>query len=75
VAILRVADVLDREHRQKVRTVTASRRKGKLHLRVESDGDLLLERWASRRKFELFEEVFGLRPEIVSSGERTREEG
>jgi exopolyphosphatase / guanosine-5'-triphosphate,3'-diphosphate pyrophosphatase len=59
-AILRVADVLDREHRQVVRSVRVVERKGRLRLEVEAEGDLLLERWASSTKFALFAEVFGI---------------
>jgi exopolyphosphatase/guanosine-5'-triphosphate,3'-diphosphate pyrophosphatase len=64
-AILRVADVLDREHRQHVRGVKAMRKGRRMLLHVEADGDLLLERWASTRKFRLFEEVFGVSLALV----------
>lgn len=59
-AILRLADALDREHRQTVRQVTVRQDDGKLHLELEGDGDLLLERWALERKAGMFERVFKL---------------
>jgi exopolyphosphatase/guanosine-5'-triphosphate,3'-diphosphate pyrophosphatase len=69
-ALLRIADALDREHLQAVRGVTAKATRGKkLRLEVESDADLLLERWALRRKGGLFEEVFGLTIELSGGGD------
>lgn len=68
-ALLRIADALDREHLQAVRAVTAKATRGKkLRLEVESDADLLLERWALRRKGGLFEEVFGLEIALAGGG-------
>lgn len=71
-SILRIADALDREHLQAVRGVTAKvTRGGKLKLELDADGDLLLERWALRRKADLFAATFGLEV-VVSGGARTR---
>jgi exopolyphosphatase/guanosine-5'-triphosphate,3'-diphosphate pyrophosphatase len=68
-SLLRIADALDREHLQAVRAVTARVTRGKkLKLEVEADGDLLLERWALRRKSDLFTSTFGL--EVDLAGER-----
>jgi exopolyphosphatase/guanosine-5'-triphosphate,3'-diphosphate pyrophosphatase len=67
-SILRIADALDREHLQAVRGVKASTSKSRLTLELDGDGDLLLERWALRRKAGLFTETFGLEVEIA--GER-----
>lgn len=67
-SILRIADALDREHLQAVRGVTAKvTRGGRLKLELDADGDLLLERWALRRKGDLFASTFGL--EVVVGGE------
>jgi exopolyphosphatase/guanosine-5'-triphosphate,3'-diphosphate pyrophosphatase len=72
-ALLRIADALDREHVQAVRAVTARVTRGrKLRLEADSDADLLLERWALRRKGGLFEEVFGLEIELAG-GEKEGE--
>ena len=63
-AILRLADALDREHQQRINRVSLAESEGrKMTLRLEGGGDLLLERWALRRKTGLFEKVF--RTELI----------
>ncbi len=64
-AILRVADVLDREHGQHVELVRADHRDRRLVLEVMTDRNLRLERWAAPKKFELFEELFEVRIKLV----------
>ncbi len=59
-AILRLADGLDREHLQTVRTVHVRISGDDVVLRLDGEGDLLLERWAVRKKAGMFEGVFGL---------------
>lgn len=58
-ALLRLADALDREHRQNVRDVRIDVSDGRVTLDIEGDGDLLLERWAVQKKSGLFEQTFG----------------
>lgn len=57
-AILRVADALDRTHLQHVRGVEAAEDGDEIILRLEGEGDFLLERWAFARKKNLFEKAF-----------------
>ncbi|MGH7471264.1 MAG: HD domain-containing protein, partial [Longimicrobiales bacterium] len=57
--ILRIADALDREHRQTVQDVRAAVEGKSLVLEVNGTGDLLLERWALQQKAGLFEKMFG----------------
>jgi exopolyphosphatase/guanosine-5'-triphosphate,3'-diphosphate pyrophosphatase len=57
-ALLRLADALDREHRQHVHHVRARTEDRRITLEVEGTGDLLLERWAVQRKANLFEQTF-----------------
>jgi exopolyphosphatase / guanosine-5'-triphosphate,3'-diphosphate pyrophosphatase len=66
-SLLRIADALDREHRQAVRAVkaTPTRSKLRLELDVDGDGDLLLERWSLRRKGGLFTDTFGLEIDLA----------
>lgn len=64
-SLLRIADALDREHTQSVRAVRARIARGAVRLEVDGTGDLLLERWALRRKANLFGETFGLPVELV----------
>lgn len=70
-ALLRIADALDREHLQAVRGVTAkvAGRGKKLRLEIDGDGDLLLERWALRRKADLFAATFAMEVD-ATGGER-----
>jgi exopolyphosphatase/guanosine-5'-triphosphate,3'-diphosphate pyrophosphatase len=64
VAILRLADGLDRSHTDAVDVVTAHVHAEKVELVIEGSADTDLERWGVRRKRALFEKVFGLPLEI-----------
>jgi exopolyphosphatase/guanosine-5'-triphosphate,3'-diphosphate pyrophosphatase len=66
-SLLRLADALDREHLQRVESVTCSKRKGTLVIEVEGRGDLLLEQWALRKKAGMFEGVFGRAVQVTVS--------
>ena len=68
-AILRLADALDREHSERVRAVTVELQGGKALLRIEGKGDLLLEKWALKRKSALFERVFERELRVRNGGE------
>ena len=57
-ALLRVADALDRSHLQGVEGVAAEVRDDEVRIRLDSDGDCLLERWALGQKKTLFERTF-----------------
>ena len=59
-SLLRIANGLDKQHRQHVSDVTLTVEDGALVVKPEGPGDLLLERWAVRRKTRLFRETFGL---------------
>ena len=65
-ALLRLADAMDREHRQKVTGVKARVSGGKLQLGLDGRGDLLLEGWALKRKADLFKETYGLQIEVAA---------
>ena len=68
-ALLRVADALDRSHRDAVTRVDAEVGPELVVLRVQAAGDLELEQWALRRRRELFEKVFDRELEVaVASG-------
>jgi len=60
-ALLRVADALDRTHGRLVRAVRCQVRRKTIELRIEVEGDPELELWATRRKGDLLESLFGLR--------------
>ncbi|MBI2893073.1 MAG: Ppx/GppA family phosphatase [Deltaproteobacteria bacterium] len=63
-AILRVAEALDREHREKVSEVSVSVDKKRVVLRLRGEHDFSLEIWTVRRKAPLFEQVFDRTLEI-----------
>ncbi|MCC7007487.1 MAG: HD domain-containing protein [Acidobacteria bacterium] len=67
-AILRVANGLDAEHLQKVRSVTLTRRDHTWLLDLESTGDTTLERLASTARTDLFVETFGRRLLVQERG-------
>jgi len=57
-AILRVTNALDKSHFQKVRDIHVEIGKKEIVLRLEGEGDLLLERWAVSRRKALFSKIF-----------------
>jgi len=67
-AILRLADALDREHKESVRSLRAEVKGGEVILRLEGDGDLLLEKWALKRKAPMFERVFERKLRVRNGG-------
>lgn len=66
-AILRVADALDHDHKQKVLAVKAKAGDSKLRLKVRARGDVTLDEWALENKGDLFQKEFGLKP-VVENG-------
>jgi exopolyphosphatase/guanosine-5'-triphosphate,3'-diphosphate pyrophosphatase len=66
-AILRVADALDRDHRQRVHAVTAFVERGRVRLAVDAEGDLFLESWSLRNRSDMFREVFNRKVVLQSS--------
>lgn len=67
VALLQVADGLDRSHGGPVRDVHVYANHHAVEVVVEADDDIDLELWGLRRKRELFEKVFDTRLEVVDA--------
>ena len=63
-AILRLANALDRAHKQKIQGLKVSLQDQKLVIRLEIAKDFTLERGLLEEKLDFFEEVFNLRPDI-----------
>ncbi|HZI89243.1 MAG TPA: Ppx/GppA phosphatase family protein [Candidatus Polarisedimenticolia bacterium] len=62
-AILRLADALDHDHRQRVLNVSAKRRDSQLTLKARTRGDVTLDEWSVGEKGgDLFFEEFDLKP-------------
>ncbi len=62
VAILRIADALDRSHKQKVKNVEIFLKKDHAVFNVDVFEDALLEIWTFETNSEFFQEVFGVTP-------------
>jgi len=60
-ALLRLADAMDNEHASKVSAFSVEYKKPKFTVKLEGDGDLLLEKWAMMKKSPMFEEVFSVK--------------
>ena len=67
VALLQVADGLDRSHGGPVQGVEVYTSPGLVEVVVEADDDIDLELWGLRRKRELFERLFDCRLEVVDA--------
>ncbi|SFH99695.1 Ppx/GppA phosphatase [Tindallia magadiensis] len=61
-AILRLADAMDRSHRQKIYDVKVKHQKKEMIISGTADVDTLLEEWTFEIKSEFFQEVFGIKP-------------
>jgi exopolyphosphatase/guanosine-5'-triphosphate,3'-diphosphate pyrophosphatase len=62
--LLRIADALDRGHRQVVESVQVSDRRGSVRVRCQSRGDCELELWGVPRRARLLEEALALRVRV-----------
>lgn len=63
-AILRVANAMDRSHKQKFKNVKAVLRGTQLVITIDTADNIILERKLFGVKAELFESVFGIKPVI-----------
>jgi len=63
-AIIRIADSLDRSHKQKIYDIKVDIDKDRLVIKADALEDALLEQWTFEEKAEFFKVVFGVVPEI-----------
>lgn len=63
-AILRLANSLDRSHKQKLKDCRVAVRGGRLVITTAYEDSLVLEKYSLDMKADFFEEVFGIRPEL-----------
>lgn len=64
VAILRIANGLDRSHKQKFKNVKVSLKEDQLLITVDTDEDITLEKGLFGARAAFFEEVYSVRPVI-----------
>lgn len=62
ISIIRIADALDRSHKQKINLKTVKVKNKQLIIMGSSRSDTTLEEWNFKRKAEFFQEVFGISP-------------
>ena len=65
MAILRLANALDRSQKQKLQSLTVRLKEEILTLTGVSDEDMHLEQWAFEACAPFFEEVFGSKPQFI----------
>ena len=63
-AILRVANALDRSHKQKFKDIRTVLKDNRLVMTVASDADITLEKGLFKERADFFEEVFSVKPVI-----------
>ncbi len=64
-ALLRLADALEISHTSRIHEVKMKKAKGRWQLQMVGEGNLLLERWALEKRKALFEDIFGIRLEVL----------
>jgi exopolyphosphatase/guanosine-5'-triphosphate,3'-diphosphate pyrophosphatase len=64
VAILRVANALDRSHKQRLKDVKLSITDHELIIGVNEESSIALERGLFKEKADFFENIFSIRPVI-----------
>lgn len=65
VAILKLANSLDISYKQKVITISIIKENKKLLFKVQSRGNLLLEKWLFTKRSKYFEDVYGYKAELI----------
>ena len=64
-ALLRLADAIEISHTSRIQEVKLKNAKARWQLELVGEGNLLLERWALEKRKALFEDVFGIRLEVL----------
>ncbi len=64
-AFLKIADALDRSHKQKLENIKVVLNDRNLAIIAETDQDSLLEEWEFENKSNLFKDVYGIKPSLT----------
>lgn len=68
-AIIRLADAIDRAHRQKSTSLAIELKGNQITIKVNTQADISLEEWTFLDKVKFFESVFGIRAILTRSAE------
>lgn len=69
-AIFRLANAMDKSHREKLKNLKISLDVDKVYFTAKSSSNTLLERWAFEESSQFFKDVFGLSPELAVKFDR-----
>jgi len=64
-ALMRLADGLDVSHTGRVRDVQFEQQRNIWRLKLQGNGDLMLEKWALEKRLRFFQDIFGVKLKIV----------
>ena len=64
-AYLKIADALDRSHKQKLANIAAVLNDRTLTIKAEATRDSLLEEWEFENKCNLFKDIYGIKPGLI----------
>jgi exopolyphosphatase/guanosine-5'-triphosphate,3'-diphosphate pyrophosphatase len=65
-ALLRLADALDTSHTSRVSGVSLEQRSGSIwQLKLFGEGDSMLEKWTLEKRKTLFQDIFGVKLEVL----------
>jgi exopolyphosphatase/guanosine-5'-triphosphate,3'-diphosphate pyrophosphatase len=66
IAILRIADALDTSHMGRIQSITLEQvSSGQWQLNLQSTSEAMLEKWALAKRKSLFQDVFGIKLEVL----------
>lgn len=65
-AIIRLADALDRSHMQKIKNISLRLKDNTLTIKTKCNKDIMLEKWTFNKKANFFEEVFGIKCDLIN---------
>jgi exopolyphosphatase/guanosine-5'-triphosphate,3'-diphosphate pyrophosphatase len=64
-ALIRLADALDVSHTGRVKNIKLEEQKNTWKLKLQGEGDLMLEKWTLEKRQRLFQDVFAVKLEIT----------
>ncbi|SFH62390.1 exopolyphosphatase / guanosine-5'-triphosphate,3'-diphosphate pyrophosphatase [Pseudobutyrivibrio sp. OR37] len=68
LAILKVANALDRSHKQKIKNVSMKVKDGELVISIEANSSLALEKGLFKKNADFFADIFSIKPVLKDNG-------